>query len=347
MNKEYGMMIVLAFIGALIYQIVFDFLHKKKFDLEMLFFIIISIFVSILSLINYPLAPNPSSKYFLDGFYSFSLSKFETIAIFLSIFLQLAALLIFRKMLYEKKLLLVYVFSALYSQLLYFYYVWGGGHTHFFALLTVYILPLFVFISAFEYKKFRFLSIIGNVIIIILFITVLKLAVSFFAQKMNSDQNFIDHVAYKWDTERTKGMITTVDPMFFIDSVEKIKQYSATNKAFFISKYDNVLSILAKKYSGTQYFELRSFIVTTREYNLVKQQLLKANVIFVDNDIDRSFDSEFDELILWNLLPAMYFEHKYQRIPKLKILKKLYKDVISNNYELVDKGLLISVYKRK
>lgn len=113
-----------------------------------------------------------------------------------------------------------------------------------------------------------------------------------------------------------------------------------------ISKYDNILSILAEKYSGTDFFELRSMIVTKDEYRRIRSQLEAADTIFVDNDIDRDFEAEMNRMLVWNLLPPFFNEHRYQRIPKLQELKNLYRDVIPGKFKLVERGTLISVYRR-
>ena len=107
-----------------------------------------------------------------------------------------------------------------------------------------------------------------------------------------------------------------------------------------ISKYDNILSIFSEKYSGFPFFELRSTIVTQSEYNLIVQIIKKnANTLFVDNDIDRNF---YDDITGEDAS----LEDIKQRVPKLQTLKSIY-DEVKDNYTLVEKGKLISVYKKK
>ena len=114
-----------------------------------------------------------------------------------------------------------------------------------------------------------------------------------------------------------------------------------------ISKYDNILGILSKKYSGFPFFELRSTIVTKDEYLKIKHMIEQnADLLFVDNDINRDFAQEMSQMSFFDLEPFWRYESLKQRIPKLETLQNLFNDV-KNDYELVEKGSLISVYKKK
>lgn len=345
-NKEYGMLMGLAFIGALVYEVVFKSLKEHVIDYKFLALALTSVVVIGLSLLSYPLATNPSSKYFLDGFYSFPLQLNIFAIVLFAIFAEVMLLLFFAKHLYKNKLLSVYVLTALYSQLLYFYFVWGGGYSHFYPLMTIFILPIVIFISSFDYHKSKIMVIGSYGIIGVLFLVTLFYGFNFYSQILNSKKVFKDHVVYDWQTSRAEGMKTTFNPDVFEDSINIIKKYSPKNKIYMISKYDNILAILSTKYSGLNFFELRSSLVTKDEYEKAVKDLLLSELIYVDNDINRDFSTEENSLNLWNLIPGNFVENKSQRIPKLKVLKKLYFDVIPNNYKLIHKGKLISVYER-
>lgn len=346
-NKEYGAMVAAAFLSAWLYILVKGYCLERRFSFAELLLWIVSLAAVFSALFLYPLAPNPSSKYFLDGFYSFPLPVSYFLVVLVSILLQIVVLIFCGRRLYDNKALFVFVFGAIYSQLLYFYFVWGGGHAHFFAVLSIYALPYLVFVDTLD-KRWAFvrngaLRCVNAALVVIVALS----GFQFLKDFLYAEKSFNYHQTYRWELPRARGMITKTDPSLFEDSVRLIRRYSEGNQIFSISKYDNILSILSEKYSGLSFFELRSMLVTKTEYDQVRKELEVASVVYVDNDIDRDFDAELSQELLWNLLPSMYYEHKYQRIPKLKVLRQLYRDVILGHFELVDRGKLISVYRRR
>jgi hypothetical protein len=174
-----------------------------------------------------------------------------------------------------------------------------------------------------------------------------KKIIIFFADKNYSITSFENHQTYTWTLPRAKGMITKVDPEPFELAVGLIEKYEGDKSFAPISKYDSMLSFLAGKYSRNPFFDLRSFIVTEDDYEVVRESLLKNKTIFVDVDIDRDFDLELSKLTIWNYAPIFFYEHYYQRLGKLMVLKRLYKDIIADGYQEVDRSGLIAVYQRK
>jgi len=244
------------------------------------------------------------------------------------------------------KLLMPYIFIALYSHLLYFYFVWGGGNAHFFVLLQIYLLPFFILLSEVHFGLSSLRVFFANGMLAVLAIATVFFGKQFLKDWRYASSSFDNHVSYQWTLPRASGMWTKIDPDLFVNSVELVKKYQKENKIFSISKYDNLLSILSETYSGTEFFELRSMLVTKQDYDIVKAQLESSDILFVDNDIDRDFESEESQAMLWNMLPALNYEHKYQRIPKLMLLRQLYREVVVNKYRKVDEGKLISVYQK-
>lgn len=342
-NKETGLFTLIAFLGALFIEIIIKLASERK-SLSETLFLLLSFAVGILSLKLYPFAPNPSSKYFLDGFYSFQVNLMELNIVLFAIFSGWATLIILWRNLSEHKKLKMYIFSMLYAQCFYFYFVWGGGHAHFFTLLPIYILPWVIVGST--VVSFKYQEIVYPFIAVTLFLFYCWGIKEFSIQKINSDKVFQNHITYTWNFERTGGFLSTIDPKPFEEDVKLISKYEDESRIYMISKYDNIFSIFAKKFSALQFFELRSLIVTASEFNAIKEQLSTADLIFVDNDIDRDFNKEMKSIDFWHTNPFMILEHIKQRIPKLLNLKNLFNEV-KDNYELVEKGNLISVYKKK
>ena len=86
-----------------------------------------------------------------------------------------------------------------------------------------------------------------------------------------------------------------MNPAYFVDSISLIQAYAPTNNAIhLISKYDNLLPFLAKKYSAMPFFDLQWFLLTDKEVNLCIEriQTQKPPYLFVDTDIERDLNGE-------------------------------------------------------
>lgn len=339
-NKENGMFIWLAYLGMFFISDIVNLLKEQIYSYKIILRTVIIFVLGLITLLYYPLAQNPSSKYFLDGFYSFRIYEGFYFVLFMIIF-SWFILIIFYNWLIKEKIFKLYLFTSIYAQLSYFYYVWGGGNAHLIVLIPIYLLPWIILFSRINFKYKTYLTYIIICILTVIYLFSLK---SFIVEKYQSEKVFKNHKTYEWKFERAGGLISTVDPVYFEDSINLIKKYNKTDDITMISKYDNILSIFSKKYTNLQFFELRSLIVTKDEFNSVKQQIKNSNIIFVDNDIKRDFENELKNPNFW--IFVLFEENIKQRIPKLQVLKNLFLE-IENDYELVEKGKLISVYKRK
>ena len=72
--KDFGQFLFLAIVGTFIIKYVLEFIERRRVNLKELWIFIIFILFSIIACIKYPLMDNPSTKYFLDGFYSFPIN---------------------------------------------------------------------------------------------------------------------------------------------------------------------------------------------------------------------------------------------------------------------------------
>lgn len=346
-DKDYGMLMAAAFSAAGVYYWVYRWTERRAGRTHFLLALFLVMVASAVALKLYPLGPNPSSPYFLDGFYSFAVPQAAFAMVLLSILLQALIVLVLGRSLFRQGRLFVFLFAAFYSQLLYFYFVWGGGHAHFFTLLSLYTLPYLLLLDLVDWQANSLRRGVVGFGLIGGMLAVLGNGIVFAQDYWRAQQPFKNHVVYRWKLPRAKDMITTIDPELFADSVKKIRHYVPGKKIAMLSKYDSMLSILAEKYSSLPFFELRSMTVTQDDYRRVREQLASSELLFVDNDIDRDFDAEMNRMLIWNMLPTMFIEHREQRIPKLKVLRQLYQDVVKDKYELIDQGHLISVYRRK
>ena len=93
---------------------------------------------------------------------------------------------------------------------------------------------------------------------------------------------------------------------------------------------------------------MRSFLVSNIEYNEVLSLINnKADILYVDSDIDRDYKAEMKERRFFDLYDEYWYnENVKQRIPKLEILSKLF-DEVKEDYILIERGELIDVYRKK
>ena len=343
--KDFGQFIFLAIIGTLTIPLMVKYLKYKTIDKFSALMLLATIVFGAIAFKYYPMMSNPSIRYFLDGFYSF---PFSTNLIFFvvlaTIFFQWLLLLTLYEKLEKSKYLYAYIFTLFYTEFLYTYFIWHGSTNNIIIYSYIFVLPFMIIYSLYNFKFKKHLSMI---VVFGLFLVYAKTLNSFINQKNDYDDVFKTHKLYKWDHERAGGILTTYSFNGFQDSINLIKKYSSSNEIYMISKYDNILGILSKKYSGFKFFELRSSIVTKNEFDEIKVQINnEAQILFVDNDIERDFDREMAKMSFFDLEPFWRDESLRQRIPKLKVLKKLFQE-IKNSYELVEKGELVSVYRRK
>ena len=345
MANDFGLYIFIALLGTLIIEYGADVAKDKKFiDIKKIFFILVYAVLGIIIYARYPLMKNPSVKYFLDGFYSFNIPSPLFLLILLVIFIQWLMLIVFYKKLDKNGYLLGYIFLLFYASFLYTYLVWKPNISA--VIFFIDALPFIIILNLFPRKIKNVFSIISILIGMLLYI---KFANYYLWEIRNYNNIFETHKIYKWEHERAGGIITTYPFDKFQSSINLINKYSPdTKEIYMISKYDNILQFFSKKYSGLKYFELRSFLVSDIEYNEVLNLIKnKADILYVDADIDRDYKAEMRERRFFDLYDEYWYnENVKQRIPKLEVLSKLFNEV-REDYILVEKGNMIDVYRRK
>jgi hypothetical protein len=335
----------LSIIGTLLIPLVINYLKTKRINKRNSSLLVLTIIFGLLAFKFYPMMPNPSVKYFLDGFYSFPFqSKFIFLVILLIVLLQWIFLVTLYKKLLSQKYLYVYIFTLFYTQFLYTYFIWHGTSNNIVMYSYLFALPFIIIYNLFDFKFKRIFSVL---VLIVFSVVYLKVLISFMNAEKNYNNVFNTHKTYKWNYKRAGGIITTYSFDKFDNSIQLINKYAHSKKIYMISKYDNMLGILSKHYSGFPFFELRSAIVTKDDFNMIESQInIDAKILFVDNDIERDYKKEMAKMSFFDLSPFWRDESLKQRIPKLQVLKYLW-NKIKNNYVLIKKGKLISVYKRK
>lgn len=342
--KDFGLFLFLSIVGTFIIKYVLEFIERRRVDLKELWIFIIFILFSIIACIKYPLMDNPSTKYFLDGFYSLPISMPIYMLLLFAISLLWLGLIWFYVELKRSNFLLSYIFLLFYTEFLCILFVWKGNFDNInFAIIALPMLILFHFIV----KRIR--NILYIIIAPILIFAYAKYCYEYISQMTLYENTFATHRNYKWDHERAGGIITTYSFERFDDALRLINKYSKnSNELYMISKYDNMLQFFSKKYSGLKYFELKSFIVTDNEYNEVLDLInSKADILYVDTDIFNVYYKELKERRFFDVYNNQWLPNDVmRRIIQLKILLNLFDDV-RDKYELIEHGKLIDVYKKK
>ena len=343
MSNDFGLFIFVSLLGTFIVKYVLLAIYEKRLSIIRLVLVAIYAIIGLVSYIKYPLMKNPSIKYFLDGFYSFSMPMALFFFILAIVMIQWLMLILFFNKLREHKYLDSYIFLLFYTEFLYTYFIWKLDNLS--MNLFIFSLPFFIVLAV---AKIKYKQVLHSIIFICLIFYYIKLPFAYFSDIYNFNLIFNNHKTYVWNHERAGGIVSTYSFELFEDSLKLIDKYSSSDsKIYMISKYDNVLQFFSKKYSGLKYFELKSFLVSDIEYKEVIELLNKdADILYVDSDIDRDYELEIGKRNFFDIYGSYWYnENIKQRIPKLKTLSRLFNDV-KNNYVLIEKGKLINVYKK-
>lgn len=244
----------------------------------------------------------------------------------------------------------LFLFLFLYTQGMVIYYVWNSGIHHLLALAPIWVLMFLVMLKlGFEELKLQrhqktVLMAAGALVMVFLYLPSLTW---FYLARLQDASSFKSHKTFAWQFP-TATIQTTMEPMYFTDSVNLIQKYSRENKIYIISKYDNFLPFLARKYSAMPFVEVATSLVSPKEINRCVNAILlnKPEYIYVDTDINRNLNGDiYNELDPVARTWGIYSE-SFSRVKVLNLEKQVF-DGVRAQYEPVQKGLLITVYKRK
>ena len=169
---------------------------------------------------------------------------------------------------------------------------------------------------------------------------------AYYTAKTEYEMVFETHRTYEWKLERAQFR-STMDPKYFVDSVSLIQQYAnPENGIYIISKYDNLLPFLAKKYSAMPFFDVQWFLLTDKEVRLCIERIQngKPPYLFVDRDIERSLNGEI--LVAEVPFVSLPGGESLLRVQRLSLLKDIF-TAVKDDYELEMSRGLLTVYRRK
>ena len=241
------------------------------------------------------------------------------------------------------------LFLLLYSQGLLVYGLWGGTDKHLLNIASVLVLGGVVFLKILidrsRLKRYEQVLVSALIVGALGFVYVPGLF-AYYTTKSEYEEVFATHRTYEWNLERAQFR-STMNPKDFLDSVSLIQQYAnSENGIYIISKYDNVLPFLAKKYSAMPFFDVQWVLLTEHEVNLCIERIkaMKPPHLFVDTDIERNLNGEIIRIPI-PMLGDLGYE-PLSRVQRLNLLKDVFASV-KDDYEIEKSGVLLTVYRRK
>lgn len=341
-SREFGLFIAIALAASLVIKQVLDREHRSRTQLLLALVTV----AGALACAAVPMSPKPSLLlYSLIGVSAPALG-FAPLYIFLGAVSVLYVVLIgnLRRAPSSPGPTL---FLFLYAQGITIYYVWNGGLHHLLAIAPVWVLLLVLMLRDFlDTRAPQAGAAACNLLVPAVFLAYAAVAVHYHAGRTAYREIFESHRVFRWDFDRA-SVETTMDPAYFANGIDLIRKYSRQPGIHIISKYDNLLPFLAGRYSDMPFADVSTSLVTPREVELAVDaiRLAKPEYIFVDTDIGRNLNG--DIWLASDPLPGSRGLHgeSFARVSVLNLLKKVYYGVKSE-YEPVEKGILITVYKR-
>lgn len=344
-NQQFGVFLVASLIASLLL-----FANENRDGKTKKIWLLGIFFTAIIGITVYYLVSSklPGNKffYFLTGLFSW---RAHRIIILLTIvYLTISYFLMFILKESRSYLKYIYLMIFVYTQGLFVYYYWAGLSNHLPTVMPfvgVQVFLVFYMIekgiipnTMFGHKipsLFRVLS------ISILLVIILQNATIFYRQKALFLNNFASHRTYKWNYDRAR-LTTTINPEPINEGVSMIRRYSVDEPGIYIiSRYDNLLPFLAERYSLMPFFEMSWHLFSDQESYEVIEMLRnrKPKYLFVDSNMGV-------ENYLWDKLYPTFYNESAARRGRNEEMYKVFM-AVGDDYEKVEKGALLSVYRRK
>lgn len=347
-NRQFGLMLAAAFIVSILLYIIENKQGKNRYLWLLNLFIAIVLALLSVHFVTTG-ATDKTFSYLILGLFSWPASSKV-------IFLTLCYLVVSYSFLFLLKeerhyLKYIYIFVFIYTQGLFVYYYWSGLSNHLPTVIPFAGLQLFLMIylarelfftdnlivSKYLHNAAKFIS------LSLIFITLFGVN-DFYKQKKTFMDNFTNHKIYEWNYDRAH-LVTTINSQPISESISLIRKYSGNeNGIYIISKYDNILPFLSKKYSQMPFFEMHWHLFSPVESQEAVSRLSsrKPEYIFVDTNIDNYSLDPWAKIYT----DMVSINERASRIGRYGELYKIF-NAVKSDYELIEKGSLLSVYKKK
>ena len=343
-NKQFGLFLAAALIGALIYRSICSSNRARKLNLLSLAVFAIAGVVVWLSVAR---APDVMTKYFFAGYLSSGISS--QVPLLLTGYILSYCLLFFQKTTVDKKAFSL--FLLLYLQMMMLFYVLEGNLATVFALL-IFVMVYFV-LDVLDTFNLRFLKtpLFFIVVVVHLFFWWYPALNIHYSTKSEYFATVSAHKQYHWAFSEL-GITTDMEPQLFAEAAALINKYADSKQVALISRYDSILLPASGRVSLLPYSELSSFLIGDYELNSIKRKFIQSRplLVFVDSDINVNHAVDIvreartakliDQATNRNIANAVY------RIFSFKQLQNVWLE-LADKYELVETGRLLTVFRLK
>lgn len=340
-SKDFGLLLMLALlITAVIRNRV---MHRRAYGLGLL-----AVFGILLAVFCYRLpihGVNYNFIYMLLGYTLPTANIFKIIIILIAISVGYIAYSQCRKLESEYYWLSLSLFFYLQLQLI--YYIWYPSLQHFLVLAPVVIIWGMTWLYGFNKEKKTYMFGMQSIVLGTVLLLYLPSLYFFYSDRQHYLQTFSTHIVHKWPFEYG-AFTSTMDPQLFGDTLRMIEHHMPhTTSMYLISKYDDILPVLAHRYNGLPVVNLALDLLSNRDIDRCVQAIErdKPQYIWVDSDIHRDLRGDV-------MLPYDFWEvernypESYGRFAVMKNMRILYQR-IRNEYSPLAQGSLLTVYERK
>ncbi|MBP1763024.1 MAG: hypothetical protein H6Q65_82 [Firmicutes bacterium] len=332
---------------------VFTYFYNKNDFKKLIIWVPIILISGIFCYLYGKVGPDYMSSYYINGLIGYPVNIRKQYATFVIIVLGYLTFAIAKKSNDAERYIALLL--LIYAQGMFIYYLWTGQKPHLFGIGSIIALLIVLFIKlAIEnldvFQKYNKSIIAG--LLFLAFITYIPAVSHYYHSKREFEQVFTTHVNYEW-TFDSMHVVSTANPKYFYDAVNKIHKYSPNNNICLISKYDTILPLLSNRYNDLPFLDVSKFLITNKEMQMCIDTIKRKKpiYIFVDSDIERNLNQDIVSVeapIIARQSRDYRYVHRQSvsRVQELNLLKELFVQ-IKPDYEIIDKGYLISVYKRK
>lgn len=340
MNKEFGIILVASVVVSLLAKIVSD----RKCTRTQIASIITLTMMVVLTRILLVTGTNLLGIYNFSGVFIPYTNLTKILSVLCLVSISYTVILFFPWKNRADKYLLLFLFC--YGQGAMFYYIWNPSPTHLYSMIFPWLFIFAIFLrqvlsgirSSVNQKQ-----VLISIFIFIFLYCYHPAYVDYKNEMKTYKRIFVNHEVYRWDMP-TAQFNSTMDPVAFKSAIAMMQKYESGMAVYMISKYENILPFLAGKYSQMPFLQTDLALVTPKENKLVIDFILtsKPEYLFVDADIARNHHGD-----TLNPYDSLAFDYETSHIRELMLdnFGKIFVD-IKPYYQLVEKGTLISVYKR-
>lgn len=315
--------------------------RKRFFAVMLAIFLLLALFLVFLSQFR----SNPLAKYYTAGISGPLVPRrlFIAIGLWISIFY----FIILKLLDSPKKLKYLAIFLFVYFQGIFVYFVWNPAPNHFYSIAIPLVFLLVALLKLAmdrtgrkECHKIVVVCLSAAAVFVLLYLPAWR---AYSVDLAGYKKTLESHRIYRWGMRKAR-IYSTMAPAPFVNAVDLIERYASGKRIYPISQYDNLLAFLSDKWSSLPFDEAAISLVTEREVKECVARILedKPEYIFVDTGLGESIYGISNPSVA-------YLSGEFDLGPKLKMweeLRKVYLGVI-NSYELVEKGDIISAYRRK